>query len=194
MQGQKGSRSMQQASQTLNQARKSMGGISKQVLALGKDENGNKLFIKVETFMESVGCPLGTGGQVSLASIKDAWADFLKDSEGRMLLCASVPQRVKIDKQSYRLHALKDGKYVPLSTWEPVEVKDNGWNAFKICYGLAQSKFAEETMELVKKSREEFEAVEAYYVEDKLTGEFVQVRVDFASGKVDRVLVVEEAA
>jgi len=179
-QAQTGARSIQKSSQTLNQARKSMGGISGEPVYIGRDENKTKLYTTVAQFMESVGCPLSAGGQVLLASIKNATADYLKDKEGRLMVCGNIPIRVKIGKKSYRVYVNINGDYKALSWWGPKPVSDTGWNARKIVEMLAQSKFLDETKAAVEKSRAEAKDFGEYYVEDELTGKYVKVDVDFA--------------
>lgn len=175
-----GARGMQKLAQTLNQARKSIGGISNELVGVGKDDNGNKMFITVSNFMASVGCPLSAGGQVLLADIKKACADFLKDDEGRMMVCTGIPVRTKIGKKSYRVYVKKDGDFKALSVYGPAPVKDNSWNARKIVEMLAQSKFGEETRAKIEESRAEAKGYGEYFVEDELTGEYVPVTVQFA--------------
>jgi hypothetical protein len=177
-----GARAMKLASQSINQARKSMGGISKELLYLGMNkETKEKMYTSVEKFMESVGCPL-SGGQVPLSAIKSAWSDFLKDAKGNLMICGNVPQRVKIGKKSYRLYVRNDeGEYKPLSIWAPREVGDNKWDSYKICEGLAQSAFSDETRAMVEKSKDEARSWGHYYVENELTGEYVEVKTEWTA-------------
>lgn len=174
-----GAKAMKLASQSINQARKSMGGISKETLYLGKDANGEKMYTTVDLFLSSVGCPL-VGGQVPLSAIKSAWSDLLKSKDGNLMICGNIPQRVKIGKKSYRLYVRNaDGEYKALSTWGPREVGDNKWDAYKICEGLAQSKFEEETRATIEKSKEDARSWGHYYVENELTGEYVEVKTEW---------------
>ena len=171
-------RSTKVATSTMNQARKSFGGIQNEPITIGRDESKKKVYSTVGSFMETVGCPY-VRGQVSLSAIKGAWADFLKDKDGHLLVCKNVVQRTKIGKQSYVLYRKgEDGKMKAASVYEPAPVRDNGWDPYRICEGLAQSKFIEETKASCEKSKKEFETLQAngeLYVHDELTGEYVTV-------------------
>ena len=175
-----GARSIKVATSTLNQARKALGGIAKEPIVIGKDENKKKVYSTTGAFMETVGCPY-KGGQVTLASIKQAWADYLKDKDGNMLLCKNVVQRTKVGKQSYVLYRKEeDGKFKSVSIYQPAPVRENGWDPYRICEGLAQSKFIEETIAMCEKSKSAFEelnAIGGLFVHDELTGEYVAVTV-----------------
>ncbi len=175
-----GARSIQKASQTINQARKSMGGISGETVYVGKDADGTRRYTTVAQFMASVGCPLSTGGQVLLANIKAGVAPFMLDKEGRMQVCGAIPVRVKIRKKSYRVYVSDGTDYKALSTWGPKPVSDNGWNARKIVEMLAQSRFEEETKSWIEESRKEAKEYGEYYVHDELTGKYVPVEVTWA--------------
>ena len=174
-----GARSIKVAAGTLNQARKSLGGIADEPIAIGRDSKRNKVYTTVGSFMASVGCPYEKG-QVALSAIKSAWADYLKDSEGRMLLCRNVNQRIKIGKQNYLLyHADENGKMKPVSVYQPTPVRDNGWDPYRICEGLAQSKFIDETIVACTLSMGEFERMRQsheLFVLDSLTGDYIPVK------------------
>ena len=179
-QGHTAARSTKVATSSLNQAKKALGGIQNEPIVIGKDENKKKVYTTVGSFMETVGCPY-SGGQVSLASIKQAWADYLKDENGSMLLCKNVVQRTKIGKQSYVLYRVdEEGKYKAVSIYQPSPVRDNGWDPYRICEGLAQSKFIDEvraTCEASQKAFDELNANNGLFVHDALTGEYVPVTV-----------------
>lgn len=175
-----GARSIKVATSTLNQARKALGGIAQEPIAIDRDENKKKVYTTVGSFMETVGCPYA-GGQVTLASIKQAWADYLKDKDGAMLLCKNVVQRTKVGKTSYVLYRKdEDGKFKAVSIYQPAPVRDNGWDPYRIVEGLAQSHFIEETIAKCEASKAEFEKLNAeggLYVHDELTEEYVTVTI-----------------
>ena len=175
-----GARSIKVATSTLNQARKALGGIATEPIAIDRDENKKKVYTTVGSFMETVGCPYA-GGQVTLAAIKQAWADYLKDKDGAMLLCKNVVQRTKVGKTSYILYRKdEDGKMKTVSIYQPAPVRDNGWDPYRIVEGLAQSKFIAETIAKCEASKAEFEKLNAeggLFVHDELTGEYVPVTI-----------------
>lgn len=173
-------RNIKVAASTLNQARKALSGIQNEPIMIGRDENKQKLYSTVASFMDVVGCPYKRG-QVSLSAILDAWADFLKDEEKSPMLCKNVSMRVKIGKTTYRLYTKdEDGKFHPVSVYKPATVPTTGWDPYKICEGLAQSKFAEETMDACEKSKAAYEQLKKdgnLYVHDTLTDKYIAVKV-----------------
>lgn len=175
-----GARSIKVATSTLNQARKALGGISTEAIVIGKNDKREKVYTTVGSFMESVGCPYSEG-QVSLASIRDAWAPYLKNEEGSMLICKNVVQRVKVGKSTYVLYRKDDkGAYKAVSIYMPAPVRDNGWDPYRICEGLAQSKFIDEVIATCEASKAEFDRLNAegeLFVHDALTDEYVPMKV-----------------
>ena len=175
-----GARSIKFVASTLNQARKALGGIADEPIAIGKNAKGEKVYTTVGSFMETVGCPY-TKGQVTLAAIKKAWAPYLKDKEGSLLMCKNVNKRVKIGKTTFLLYRKdENGDYKTVSVYQPAPVRDNGWDPYRICDGLAQSKFIDETKADCEASMAEYEALKAnhgLYVHDPLTDKYVPVNV-----------------
>lgn len=175
-----GARSIKVAAGSINQARKALGGIGNEAIVIGKNEKKEKVYSTVSKFMEAVGIPYGNG-QVSLASIKEAWADYLKDKDGNLLICRAVNQRVKIGKQNYILYRKdEEGKFRAASIYQPAPVGDHSWDPYRICEGLAQSKFIDEVQATCEASKAEFEQLKAdgaLYVHDALTDEYVSVKV-----------------
>ena len=173
-------RSIKVAASTLNQARKALGGIANEAIVIGRNDKKEKIYTKVSTFMETVGCPY-KGGQVPLSSIKNAWADYLKDKDGNLMVCKNVVQRTKIGKMSYTLYCKgEDDKFKAVTIYQPAPVRDNGWDPYKICEGLAQSKFIDEVSETCEKSKKDFDELNAnggLYVHDTITNEYVPVTV-----------------
>lgn len=171
-----GARSMRTVTGTLNQARKSLGGIGNEVIVIGRNEKKEKIYTTVAKFMESVGIPYGRG-QVQLASIKAKWNGFLKDEEGRLMTCKKVIQRVKIGKQNYILYRQdENGAFKTVSIYKPAAVRDTSWTPYIICEGLAESAFIEEVKATCEKSQSEFDELKAnggLYVHDSLTNEYI---------------------
>lgn len=171
-----GAGSMRKVTGTLNQARKSLGGIGNEAIVIGRNEKKEKIYTTVAKFMESVEIPYGNG-QVLLASIKKAWNHYLCDKEGNLMLCKKVIQRAKIGKQSYVLYRQdEDGEYKAVSIYQPAAVRDTGWTPYLICEGLAQSKFIDEVKATCEKSQADFDELKdngGLYVHDSLTGEYV---------------------
>ena len=177
-QGHTAARSTKVATSSLNQAKKALGGIQNEPIVIGKDENKKKVYSTVGSFLQTCGCPY-VNGQVPLSGIKSAWADFLKDKEGSLLICKNVVQRTKIGKQTYMLYRKdEEGKYKAVSIYQPSPVRDNGWDPYRICEGLAQSKFIDETIAACEASKLEFETLRengGLYVHDSLTGEYLPI-------------------
>ena len=175
-----GARSIKVATSTLNQARKALGGIQNEPIAFGRDENRKKVYTTVGSFMEVCGCPY-VSGQVTLSAIRAAWAPYLMNSEGAMLVCKNVVQRTKVGKQTYVLYRRdEEGKYKAASIYQPAPVRENGWDPYRICEGLAQSKFIEETIAACEASKAEFERLRTageLYVYDALTDNYVAIEL-----------------
>ena len=179
-QGLIGARSTKQATSTLNQSRKALGGIQNEAIVIGKNDEKKKIYSTVGSLMATVGCPY-SGGQVSLASIKAAVPDYLKDNEGRLSICKNVVQRVKVGKQTYALYRKdENGEFKSVSIYQPAPVRDNSWSPYLICVMLVQGHFLEETIARVDKSKADYEALKSagnLYVHDNLTNEYVPVTV-----------------
>ena len=175
-----GARSIKVTCGSMNQARKALGGIGSEAIVIGKNDKKEKVYTTVSTFMETMGIPYANG-QVQLAAIKAAWASYLKDEKGNLLICRNVNQRVKIGKQNYVLYRKdEEGKFKAASIYMPAPVGDNSWDPYRICEGLAQSKFIDEVKATCEASKAEFEQLKAdgaLYVHDALTDDYVPVKV-----------------
>lgn len=177
-QGMTASRSTKNATSTLNQSRKALGGIQNEPITIGRDEQKKKVYSTVGSFLGEMGCPY-VNGQVSLAAIKAAVADYLRDKEGALQICKNVMQRTKIGKQTYLLYRkTENGEFKAVSVYQPAPVRDNGWSPYLICVMLAQSHFIGETKAACEASKAEFERLRdagELYVHDDLTGNYVPV-------------------
>ena len=179
-QGMTAARSTKQATGSINQARKGLGGIQSEAIVIGKNAEGKKIYSTVGSLLSTVGCPY-SGGQVSLAAIKKACADYLKDSEGAMRICRNVVQRVKVGKTSYTLYRKdENGKFKSVTIYQPAKVNDHRWDSYKIVVMLVQSHWLDDTIAMCEKSKAEFENLKAtngLYVHDELTDEYVPYTV-----------------
>ena len=175
-----GARSIKVKCGSMNQARKALGGIGNEPIVIGKNDKKEKIYTTVGAFMGVVGIPY-SNGQVQLASIKAAWDAYLKDDKDNLLLCRNVNQRVKIGKQNYLLYRQDaEGKYKPASIYMPAPVGDNSWDPYRICEGLAQSKFIDEVKATCEASKAEFDELKAngaLFVHDALIDKYVPVDV-----------------
>lgn len=174
-----GARSIKMAASTLNQARKALSGIENESIVIGRNTDKEKLYTTIGSFMSAVGCPY-VKGQVSLKSILDTWAPFLKDDKGNPMLCRNVTKRVRVGKSTYPLYHEDDKGHMKLvQVYEPAPVSETGWDPYKICEGLAQSKFLDETVAMYTESLADYERMKKnhdFYVKDALTGGYLPVR------------------
>lgn len=179
-QGMTAARSTKYASASINQARKALGGIQNEAIVIGKNDEKKKIYTTIGSFLSSVGCPY-SGGQVALSAIKAAVADYLKDKDGNMQICKNVVQRTKVGKSTYVLYRKdENGKFKSVSIYQPAPVRDNGWDPYKICVMLVQSKFIDDTIAMCEASKAEFDKLNAeggLYVHDELTDEYVPVTI-----------------
>ena len=179
-QGMIAARNTKIATGSINQARKGLGGIQDEAICIGKNDKGEKIYTTIGKFLATVGCPY-VGGQVSLVSIRKACADYLKDSEGAMQICRNVVQRTKVGKTSYVLYRQdENGKFRPVSIYQPAKVNDHGWDSYKIVVMLVQSHWLDKTIEKCDQSKADYEALKAnggLYVHDELTDEYVPVTI-----------------
>lgn len=177
-QGMTASRSTKNATSTLNQARKSLGGIQNEPITIGRDEQKKKVYSTVGSFMETMGCPY-VNGQVTLAAIKAAVHDYLCGKEGELQVCKNVVQRTKVGKQSYVLYRKNEkGEFKAVTIYQPAPVREQGWSPYLICVLLAQSHFIEETIAACDASKAEFERLRdagELYVHDELTDSYVSI-------------------
>lgn len=179
-QGMTAARSTKVAASTINQARKALAGIQNEAIVIGKNDEKKKIYSTVGSLMETVGCPY-TGGQITLAAIKAAVADYLRDKDGNMQVCKNVVQRTKIGKQSYVLYREdENGDYKTVSIYQPAPVRDNAWDPYKICVMLVQSHWLDETIAKCEASQAEFDELKkngGLFVKDELTNSYVPVTV-----------------
>lgn len=157
----------------LDNARRALSGLAKEVITF-KDADKKAHSMTMASFMAQVGCPYANG-HITLRAIMEVWAK--KDSEtGHLQICKNVVQKVKIGKTNYSLYKQnEDGTYETVKLFVPVTVRPTGWNPTLIVQGLAQSHFEEEIDCMIAKSREDYNAIEKFYVKDELTGAFVEV-------------------